>query len=726
MQHHPTHLCDQEPIQYPGKIQPHGALLVIDRLTLQVIQVSANIHEYLPGSSATLLGRPLSEVLQVVNYNPAFQHGEYQVIQSPHKGNCYLIAHFTKAFLLLEIEPVQEYDYNPEEIMSRVLTAVLGSETVLDTLQEAARKVKLVTGFNRVMVYMFHEDGHGEVIAEEADPEFAPYLGLHYPASDIPKQARELYKKNLVRLIADVNAPDCKLKGLATMQPATTVDLSDAVLRAVSPIHIQYLQNMGVAASFSVSILSQGELWGLIACHHYQPKTLDYRQRLHAKMIGQLVSSSVRFQTEEEKQLLHHSWRGNTAILARQMRQETGIVAGLSENNVNLLSINSATGAVLVYENQVTLIGDTPDLIFIRELAAFLQKTATKQIFHTHYLTEVFPAASDYADKASGILCAFLSAEREEFIIWFKPEKEQEIKWAGNPEKAVVINAVGDVKIEPRTSFAVLVQSLKHRSEPWTLTELSNAANLREELLLVIQEKISQLKTLNEELKKAYEELDSFSYTISHDLKTPLATIYNFADLLLEEDPALDNRLLTEKIKRNAERMQQMIKDVFRYTRLGREPISIQPIDMHVLLNQIREDLLDAYAEAQPELEIGDTPIVYGDSTMITQVFSNLMGNAVKYSSKKEKPRIQILGSADADTVTYSIIDNGIGMDEKHTAKLFHLFYRLPDARSFEGTGIGLAIVKRIIDKHQGELWFETEQNQGTRFYIKLKNQPKD
>jgi signal transduction histidine kinase len=190
---------------------------------------------------------------------------------------------------------------------------------------------------------------------------------------------------------------------------------------------------------------------------------------------------------------------------------------------------------------------------------------------------------------------------------------------------------------------------------------------------------------------------------------------------LLDEDPTLDNRLLTEKIKRNAERMQLMIKEVFHYTKLGREKISLKPINMKTLLHQIREDLLDAYKDSNPDFEIGETPEIYGDSTMIGQVFSNLLGNALKYSSKKDKPLVQVTGINDEDTVIYTIVDNGIGMDPRHTGNLFNLFYRLPGASNFEGTGLGLAIVKRIIEKHQGQLWFETEQNKGTRFYIRLK-----
>lgn len=720
MMQNPVNQCDRELIQFPGKIQPHGALLVVNRVSLQIEQASPSIQLFLPITAADALGKSIHDLLADSNYHPEFEHGAYQMIYT-RAGETYLISHSTSEHLLLEFEPYLGYAYNEEAIMSKMLHNLIQSDGVSLSLREAVKNVKEITGFNRVMVYMFHEDDHGEVVAELADPGLDPFLGLHYPASDIPKQARDLYKKNLVRLIADVSAPDSVLEKISGLENESSIDLSDSVLRSVSPTHIQYLQNMGVAASFSISILSQGELWGLIACHHYQPKQLDYRQRLHAKMIGQMLSSAVRFQAEEEKQQLLHFWRENTASLVRQMRQSDSIIAGLTNGNQDLLTINSASGAAILYEDQLTLIGQTPEPVFIRELAGFLQTAATKQVFQTNYLSSIFPDAANYTQTASGILCAPLSADLKDLILWFKPEMEQEIKWAGNPEKAVVINMSGEIRIEPRTSFAAFIQSLKGRSEKWSSAELTNAYKLREEVLLLIQEKINQLRRLNDELKKAYEELDSFSYTISHDLKTPIATIYNFAELLLEEDPTIDNRLLTQKIKRNAERMQQMIKDVFHYTRLGREQIKLQPIDMQSLLFQIREDLMDAYKDAKPDLQIGPTPEVYGDSTMISQVFSNLVGNAVKYSSKKAKPSVQIIGEADEDSVLYTITDNGIGMDPKHTANLFHLFYRLPGASSFEGTGLGLAIVKRIIDKHQGQLWFETEQNRGTRFYIKLK-----
>lgn len=712
--------CDREPIQYPGKIQDHGAIMVINLLTRKIEQASGNIDKYVGFSSAELMGKTAAEVFPSLGQQPSFTHGDYQIVKTIENQSFYLISHYTSDHLLLELEPVRGFTYNPEELLGGLISANLSAADLQNTLQQAAKKVKELSGFHRVMIYKFHEDGHGEVVAEVVDKKFGSYLGLHYPASDIPKQARELYKKNLVRLIADVYSTPISLEKFPTRQPVA-LDLSDSVLRAVSPTHIQYLKNMGVAASFSISILSKGELWGLIACHNYEAKALDYRQRLHAKMIGQLVSSSVHFQAEEEKHLLHMTWRENTATLVRQMRQADQFMDGVFGSGLDLLSINSAQGAALLYDDQIKTVGKTPNTDAIRAIAGYLHNAGTKQVYHTNELSAVFPPAAEWQQVASGLLCAPLSNDRKEFILWFKQQKDEEIKWAGNPEKAIIANPGGDVRIEPRTSFAIFSQSIKGRSEKWSSSEISNAQKLRDELLLLIQEKMEHLRSLNDELKKAYEELDSFSYTISHDLKTPLSTIHNFAELLLEEDPAIDNRLLTQKIKRNAERMQQMIKAVFRYTKLSREQINPQPIDMKHLLTQIREDLLDAYKDIKPDLQIGETPVVYGDSTMIGQVFANLVGNAVKYSSKKEKPEISIVGTDHKDFVTYTISDNGIGMDPRHTAKLFHLFYRLPGASSFEGTGLGLAIVKRIVDKHKGELWFETAPQQGTRFFIKLR-----
>lgn len=720
MQKIPTHPCDRELIQFQGKIQPHGAALVIDKNSLAVKQASSTINQFFPLTALQILGKSIQELQQYIPFSISFKHGSYQQIKSL-AGDCYLISHQTADHILLEFEPVLNYAYSSEMIMADMLDSMSTSASVIQALEAAAQKVKMISGFHRVMVYMFHEDGHGEVVAEVADQGLDPYLGLHYPASDIPKQARELYKKNLVRLIADVNATDSLLEKNEADDTGASIDLSDSVLRSVSPTHIQYLKNMGVAASFSISIVSQGELWGLIACHHYTARHIDYRQRLHAKMVGQMLSSIVRYQVEEEKQQLHHYWRENTAGLVRQMRQFESIAEGVCTGSLDLLSINGAKGAALIYDGQITLVGQTPGKEFLMELSEFLQTAPTNQVFQTNHLSSIYPAAGSAALTASGMLCAPLSTDLKDCILWFKPELEQEIKWAGNPEKAVVLDPDGELRIEPRSSFAIFIQSLKGRSEKWATAELSNAYKLREEILLLIQEKTNQLKRLNDELKKAYEELDSFSYTISHDLKTPLATIYNFAELLLEEDPNLDNRLLTEKIKRNAERMQLMIKEVFRYTKLGREQISLQPIDMKTLLNQIREDLLDAYKDIHPEFQIGETPEIYGDSTMISQVFSNLLGNALKYSSKTDKPLVQVTGSAEQDAILYTVVDNGIGMDPRHTGNLFNLFYRLPGASNYEGTGLGLAIVKRIIEKHQGQLWFETEQNKGTRFYIRLK-----
>ena len=258
------------------------------------------------------------------------------------------------------------------------------------------------------MVYKFHEDGHGEVVAETKNVELPPWLGLHYPASDIPQQARELYKLNLVRLIANVEAVP---SAILTYQEFNEIplDLTHSTLRAVSPIHIQYLRNMGVASSFSVSLIHQGQLWGLIACHNYTPRYIHYKQREAAKLIGQVLSSALSFRQLEEDQQKSNRLKTTVDDLTRHLLRYNNMEEALFKHEVTLLHAVEAGGAVLAYDNQLHHAGKTPDDSFLDGFIAWLQENMEESIYATDRLPDIYLPALTHKAIASGILVCRLS-----------------------------------------------------------------------------------------------------------------------------------------------------------------------------------------------------------------------------------------------------------------------------------------------------------------------------
>ncbi len=306
--------CDKEPIHIPGKIQSHGVLLALDNADRRITHVSENLQHYFNIAAGDVLGKTLPEFLHesglakeradfttYLDLQPADAPDAGMVLTSKSGVAFHLIMHQSSNNLLVEFEPlVDDKDADVQDIMSSMLTQILGARTLKETLFFCVDQVKKIIGYDRVMIYRFAEDGHGEVVAESVNEGFESFYGLHYPSTDIPKQARELYKKNLVRIIADVHSADSPILVKDEKALEKPLDLTDSVLRAVSPIHIQYLKNMGVYASFSVSLIANNELWGLIACHHYSPKLIDYRKRNSCKVIGQLLSTSLLFREAEE------------------------------------------------------------------------------------------------------------------------------------------------------------------------------------------------------------------------------------------------------------------------------------------------------------------------------------------------------------------------------------------------------------------------------------------
>jgi chemotaxis family two-component system sensor kinase Cph1 len=727
--------CDIEPIHILAKIQSHGFLIAVNVKTLSVSYISENIQSVIQEEAKKFVGKPFNKLAAVLNRsisgdrinlnqlvtfginnnatetnNPAY----LELNNAPY----YLIIHSSGEEKVLEFEQATsdaELDIQPT--IGRSLSAILAAKSLKATLENAAIEIKNIIRYDRVMVYKFGENGHGEIIAEAKEDDLEPFLGLHYPASDIPKQARELYKVNLTRIIADVNCEPSAI--LAPGPEDSPLDLTHSVLRAVSPIHIQYLKNMGVQSSFSISLMAKGELWGMIVSHNYSPRFINYTAREAAKLFGQVLSSALEYRQGEEDSETFTLFNNSVSQLAENLEKEEQISDALFADDVSLKDITSSTGAILVFNNNITKVGLTPDDDQIAELIKWLKANMSDSIYYTHRFPQIYAPAKMYSNAASGIMACMLSKEMGELIVWFKPEQLESVNWAGNPEKPVE-HANGLLQLSPRKSFDTWVDIVKNTSEKWSRAEVAAAINLREHIIYSIKCKADKIRQLNDRLKLAYEELDTFSYTVSHDLRTPLSSIKSYSEILLANNKSLDENAvkIVSRIKICADKMALLITEILRYSSVGKADMDTGPLDMTEIINEIRTDIIDALQPNHFEFIIGETPTITGDRVMIKQVFANIIGNAVKYSSRSNPSMVKIEGSKTDKEIVYKVTDNGIGIDEKYHKTVFELFKRMDNVKDFEGTGVGLAIVKRIMEKHNAKIWFESRLGAGTTFFL--------
>ena len=724
--------CDKEPIHIPGKIQSHGFIIVIDKGGIVRFH-SENLQEFMADIPANILGlhinsvepligrnEPSDFIVQLINFGKVNGFEQTNPFNTDiNKLPFHLIISQADDYYMLEFEPARsDSSVDVHRMIGRSISEMLADKNLQNLLSKSALQIKNIIGYDRVMIYRFAEDGHGEVTAEAKNENLPAWLGLHYPASDIPQQARELYKRNLTRLIANIHtAPSGIVRD--DNGDTTPLDMTNSSLRAVSPIHIQYLKNMGVESSFSISLIYKQELWGLIACHNYSPRFIDYRQRESAKLIGQILSSALEFRQDEENQFTQEKYKSVVDQLSRLMRKDNDIESALTANSVNLLQAVDASGAALIFESSIKKLGNTPNDEQLTALAGWLKNNVSDSLFFTDRFPDQYIAAAAFKHIASGVMVLTLSRELGEYVIWFKPEQLQMITWAGDPNKPFEADENGVMQLSPRKSFEAWSQTVTGASKPWSGEEVKSAIRLKSEITYAINQKAGAIRLLNEKLKLAYEELDTFSYTISHDLKTPITAIKSYAQLLMRDPDTKPSAVkILGRINGGADKMTKMIQEVLEYSRIGRSQLVFKEVDIQSLITEQVNDLRAAFDAEHIEVTIGHTPTIQGDAAMLSQVFANMISNAIKYSMTSEPPRIVITGTETETEIVYTIKDNGLGIDIKHLPRIFELFKRMDNVGDIEGSGVGLAIVKRIIEKHNGKIWVDSELGGGSTFYL--------
>ncbi|WP_228394752.1 ATP-binding protein [Chryseobacterium arthrosphaerae] len=723
--------CHEEPIHIPGSIQSFGYLIGIDAESQTITFFSRNIADIFKIERLDeLFGREISDFPE--SFQSIIDSEIYTSLEqfTRRKNETYFDKifidgkdyHFSvyrsDAYIFLEFE---EVIINPDKRISNKYDNfyIIDNEQELwDHLLETLSKV---VNYDRMMIYKFMMDGSGKVIAEKKNEDMESFLGLHYPESDIPKQARQLYLKKRKRIFSNVYADTVPILS----KKEENIDLTFSASRAMSPVHAQYLKNSGVASSFSVSIIIDDHLWGLVTCQNIKPKHIDLEDRVQAGIFTALAANA--YSSFKSKSELNYRLELNEKLsqLKTKFLKHNHLSDSLIESKTELKNLPEADGLAIVSDESIVTAGTTPDSGSIDRIIKWALANTKDRIYVSRNFLKDHGKELNLSDDAAGIIIYFIERDKNEMLIWFRKEFDEHINWAGSPEKTVsVFSQNGEERqmVSPRTSFRIFTENIKGHSRRWNSRNISAVQAVRDLILETSHKNYNAIKRLNDELKKVNEELDSFSYTISHDLGTPLTVMKLNAQMLLNnlKDDSEKSKTKINTIIEEIDNMAEMMHDVLQLSRAKYSEIQLESLKTIPTIRKISENAKMTYGSPTSEIIIKECPDVMADKTMLHQVFLNIINNAVKYSSHKDYPKVEIEGTEDGQTIIYRISDNGIGIPEEEKHKMFKIFNRMDNAKKFKGNGVGLSIVHRIMKRIGGNVDYESNK-EGTSFILTFK-----
>ncbi len=771
-------VCASEPIHLIGQIQSHGQLIAVSPLPPHRI-VQATEGLWLQGQTAqSLIGQTLEDqcsadcllkISQLIALANRQGTAGGRLSQHEHGTPCDLLVHlyFSNQLVVLEVEA--DLGANDEhrfaDLLLETQQEMLSSDAFSDTtvyLDQIALLVRKLTGFDSVMVYRFDADWHGEIIAQQK-ADFAPsYLGMHFPASDIPVQARRLYTTNLVRLIADVDAPPLTIWPTNSPSNAQPLDLSLSALRSMSPIHIEYLRNIGVKASMTISLLKNGQLWGLIACHHLTPKRVSISMREAAIFLSRLIST--RFTALEafaQRNIADKAFEINTKLLS--LLPTVSIDTILDSLMPDLQAMMNATGIVILVDGGRYCHGELPAAEELDAILACLHQRGGSEVFSTNYFSRDLASEVPVSPLVAGVLATPNVTEYENRIVWFRKEKPRTIQWAGRYDEGFVQNAAGEYRLTPRKSFALWSEAWLGRSEPWNALEI----NIASMLALSLPESLSQTRRLEaslarqrqseEELRQHRDQLEetvrirtnqlsiakdaaesanraksSFLANMSHELRTPMNGIMGMINLAMRSvnDPKVLDRL--KKAETSTVNLLAIIDDILDISKIEANRMKLEVVDF--CLDQIISNVHNLITSKAMEKQLVMTyhrqaglegRYFRGDPVRLEQVLLNLLGNAVKFTASGEVVCSiqQVAIDQDSIVLRFDIKDTGIGVSPENFGRIFSAFEQedASTTRRHGGTGLGLAISKRLVEMMQGKIGVNSVLGQGSTFWFTVR-----
>jgi light-regulated signal transduction histidine kinase (bacteriophytochrome) len=696
--------CDAEPIHIPGMIQPHGALLAFDDAG-QLVGWSANAPELLRMTShmgthvsALLLDRDAEVAIesclaQSEELSSATLSEEIKI----EGGTFDLIVHRHAGRLIAEFERREQ---SADEVAAFALRAhrsidrVRRQKTVVGLLETAVRDIRSVTGFDRVMAYRFRHDESGDVVAEACNPSLEPYLGRRYPASDIPSQARRLYTINTLRLIADVGYQPVAVFGRPGEPP---IDMSHCVLRSVSPIHVEYLQNMGVGASMSISLVINGRLWGLIACHHMGPKMVPHSIRMACDVLAQVMSSTLQSLEASAQGVVIEQAAIVRTRLVTEFLQADDVMGALALHREAICQSLGAEALVISRASSVITYGTISDSLS-NAIVESLPATSDALIERTA-LADWPQALQPLLGRWVGLLALHFDPAAEGWLIALRPEQIETVRWGGRPEKNIKIGPLGP-RLTPRGSFVEWQETVRGRAEPWD----SGHRTLARQLLAELHRAAN---TRHAEIERARTHLIAM---LGHDLRDPLNSI-SMAATVLERGG--QGQKLGQRIQASSGRMQRLISQALDMSRVqGGAGLSIKaaPTNLAQLITDIVEEMRTAHPATTFDVDMPGTVMGVLDPDRFGQIIANLLSNA-RHHGEVGSP-VHLTLSSDETRALIHVRNRGEPIPGEIANDLFSPFKRhaVGFSRNRSGLGLGLYIAQQIAVGHGGSIEYRYDE----------------
>ncbi|WP_456024283.1 ATP-binding protein [Pseudomonas protegens] len=722
--------CADEPIRFPGAIQPHGLLLTLSEPELTIIQVSANVETLLDRAPPSLIGQPLESLLgdaEAAQVREALLQPSLSDAPPLHlrlNGTAFEgLLHRHQGVLILELE-IHVENFQPRNIagnqthLGRMLQRLQAATTLQALYDISVKEIQAMTGYDRVLIYRFEEEGHGQVIAEASDPSMEVFNGLFFPASDIPEQARELYRTNWLRIIPNADYQPVPLLPKLRPDTDTPLDLSFATLRSVSPIHCQYMKNMGVLSSMSISLLKGDKLWGLISCGNRQPLHVPHELRAACQTIGQVLSLQISAMEALEISRQREEKVEALALLNQAMIDSPqNVFDGLANQPQTLMALTHAGGIAIIEDKQLHRYGNCPEPEEIRALHRWLQDRG-EAVFASHNLASVYPPAAQYQRVASGVLAMSLPKPVDNGVFWFRPEVKENINWSGDPRKPLDLeNSDAGLRLRPRTSFEIWKVEMAGISTKWSHGDLFAANDLRRSAL---ENDLARQVRREQEAVRARDELVA---VVSHDLRNPMTVISMLCGMMQKafssDGPHTSRRISTaiDTMQQAAGRMNTLLEDLLDTSKIdaGRYSITPQKLDVGQMFEEAQALLaplaldkdISISFDADPDLRI------HADPERLFQVLSNLVGNAIKFTPRLG--RVGVHATSVGGDIVFTVRDSGEGIPKEHLPHVFDRYWTVKEGNP-TGTGLGLYITQGIVEAHGGRIFAESEPGQGSEF----------
>lgn len=712
--------CEDEPIHRPDSVQAFGYFVALDPSARSLHAYSENLEKLIPdvGFETDFFafvkgGNDCREKVLNLHRHAAAANARLPLrltlTGSPFStgdAEFQCVLYGSEGRIVLEMEPAHR-DPDDSPLNSRFsfhLPNISHLRSIPEQSEHIAAFVRGLTDFDRVMVYRFDEENNGQVIAEAKADGIEPFLGLHYPASDIPAQARRLYKTNWIRIIADVVGARVPVIYKEGATVADQIDMTHSVLRSVSPIHVQYLKNMGVGASLSISLVVEDRLWGLIACHHYGPHYLHQGMRLDLEVAAQAFSFQIAAKEAEIAAAeLGRRYERLDALIFRLARGRE-LRSSLGENGTELLSQMDACGFVY-FEGETTVsVGKVPSsqtvlslLKTFRSWGDAQSKAVTNWKEHT---------GEDLGAPIAGLLFAPLSRDHTIGTIWFRAERLYRVNWAGKP-RGLDESGQAD-RLSPRGSFALWSQEVAGQCERWSQVDLTVAEKFNRQFVHYVIEKMRLAEATVSKLQELDKAKDQFLASISHELRTPLNAIKGWVEIATSQGATeADRQEAMDVIKRNAHTQSELINDILDYSRIvsGSLKLEISEFSVSDLVSDVCATVSAAAAlkNIQMDIRIADASLkMHADQIRIRQILWNLISNALKFTPRGG--RIEVSARLGSGMVMLAVADNGTGIPAEHLDSIFERFRQVAQTDTKIGLGLGLSIVKQLVTLHGGEI----------------------